>query len=133
MRRAAILVCFAPLPLAASAQDGNSPPAEFFVGQYRMVGTDTTGGLVDLQLRLDIVAHGLAASTCAAPDAGLLVLPGPDGDHYLEGNVAGHALVCDYFMSYENNPMLTCFGDWKTRLTLWVADFAFDQPLSCGD
>jgi hypothetical protein len=133
MKRAALWVCLAALPLAVSAQDGNSPPAAFFVGQYRMVGTDAAGGLVDVRLRLDIAAEGLIVSTCAAPDAGLLRLPSPDGDHYLEGNAAGHALICDYFMSYENNPMLTCFGDAETRLTLWIADFAFDQPLSCSD
>jgi hypothetical protein len=132
MIRAAVCTCLAMLPFTASAQDGNSAPAGFFVGQYRMIGTDATGGLVDLAVRLDVAAVGLAASTCDAPDAGLLALPGPDGDHYLEGDIAGYALTCDYFVSYENNPMLTCFGDGRTRLTLWVADFGFAAPLSCG-
>jgi hypothetical protein len=116
----------------ATAQDANSPPADFFVGQYRMIGTDATGGLVDLAVRLDLAAGGLAASTCDAPDAGALALPGADGDHYLEGDIAGHALICDYFISYENNPMLTCFGDGDTRLTLWVAEFGFAAPLACN-
>jgi hypothetical protein len=133
MRLHALGASLAALPLAAMAETGNAPPPDFFAGQYRMIGTDATGALVDLMLRLDPSPRGLDASTCETADAGYLALPGPDGDHYLEGGIAGHALVCDHFISYENYPMITCFGDGDTRLTLWVADIGFDAPLSCGD
>ena len=80
MKFAALALCLLNLPVAVGAQDGNSPAADFFVGQYRMVGTDAKGVLVDLALRLDIAGQGLVVSTCDAPDAGSLALPGPEGD-----------------------------------------------------
>ncbi len=134
MKHAAILACLAALPHAALAQDGNSPPPDFFVGQYRMIGVDASGP-VDTPLRLDLAPQGLAVSTCAAADAGLLVLPGPTSeDRYIDGTIEGRILTCDHFLTWENYALLACYGDddRNTRLTLWPADFP-GAPLSCAD
>jgi hypothetical protein len=132
MKHACLGLLLATLPFAASAEDRWNYSPEFFVGQYRMIGIDASGP-VDIALRLDLAPQGLAVSTCAAPDAGLLVLPGPESeDRFIEGTIEGRVLSCDHFMTWQNYALLACYGEDDARLTLWGADFP-DDPLSCSD
>lgn len=52
---------------------------------------------------------------------------------FLVGNIDGFALHCQYFIDHDNYPLLACFGEDGTRLTLWPHndDFAI-APLTCG-
>jgi hypothetical protein len=128
----ATTLCLLANALPVLAEGSQSPPPEFFMGLYRMVGVDASGP-VDKPLRLDPAPQGLAVSTCDLPDAGLLVLPGPlSADRYIDGSIEGRRLTCDHFITWGNYGLLACYGedDSQTRLTLWPEEAA-EAALPC--
>jgi hypothetical protein len=120
------------LPGLAMAESADTFPEEFFVGQYRLVGTSPEGPL-DESVRLDSDDGGLAVGLCGLPDAGRLVLPAQSGaEHYIEGRIGTRDVVCDPFMTYENYPLLACYGADGALLTLWPQE-DFAAALDCGE
>jgi hypothetical protein len=66
---------------------------------------------------------------------GTMVLPQVSGDeHYVNAVIGGRSLTCDAFSTYQNYPILACYGDGDStaRLTLWPTD-TFSDPLRCVD
>jgi hypothetical protein len=127
MRR--MVMCFCLLAGPALAQD---PPAAFYVGLYRMIGVDEAGS-IDQPLRIDAQGEKLTVSVCGA--RGTMVLPHASGDeHYINVVIKGRSLTCEPFLTYDNYPLLACYGDGDStaRLTLWPAD-NFSDPLRCGN
>lgn len=119
------------MPSSALAEIADPFPLDFFVGQYRMVGT-APGGPVDESVRLDPEDGGLEVRLCGPADGGRLVLPSQsDGDHYIEGRIGTRDVVCDPFMTYENYPLLACYGADGALLTLWPGE-DFAGTLDCG-
>jgi hypothetical protein len=118
-------------PGLALAEGADPFPLVFFTGQYRMIGTSPAGP-VDQALRLEPQGADLAVILCGAGDGGRLVMPSQLGaDHYIEGRIGAEDVVCDPFMTYENTPLLACYSETGSLLTLWPGvDFA--APLDCG-
>ncbi len=134
MKRQALGLTLASVLSVAAATDvqgADTFPQAFFTGQYRMIGQSALGP-VDLPLRLDPAGADLGVSLCGEPDGGQLTLPSQTGgDHYLEGRIGTEDVVCDPFMTYENYPLLACYSDTGSLLTLWPGpDFA--AALDCG-
>lgn len=129
MKRLSACLLVAAVPVLAQETDGF--PQAVFTGQYRMIGQGAEGA-VDLALRLDPAGAALSVSLCGMADGGQLVLPSQSGgDHYIHGRIGTEDVVCDPFMTYENYPLLACYSDTGSLLTLWPgADFA--APLDCG-
>lgn len=126
-----VLTCLMMLMPSLALAEGADPfPLEFFVGQFRMIGTSPEGP-VDEGVRLEPEDGGLDVKLCGAADGGRLVLPSPPGDHYIEGRIGIRDVVCDPFMTYENYPLLACYGADGALLTLWPGD-DFGGALDCG-
>ncbi len=115
-------------PIAAEEREA---PLSFYVGQYRVIGTGP-GGPVDYPLRLDEVGLELKVSLCRTEDGGSLVPLKDEGWPYFEGRIGPEPMICEPFWNYDNYPVVLCYGDTGSRLTLWPAgDFA--APLACSD
>ncbi len=123
------MLCLAAIP--AVAQD-RTPPPEFFIGTYRMIGTGPAGP-VDQQLRLERGDDGnLKVLICGLADAGGLALPAPQAEGpYLEGRIGAEPVSCEAFSDYDNYPAILCYGNNGARLTLWP-DGDFATPPACG-
>jgi hypothetical protein len=124
-----LTICALAVPSALFAQ---TPSADYYVGLYRMIGRDSTGP-VDQLLRIDTNGEDLMVSICG--ELATLVMPSQSGDeHYINGTLRGESVTCDPFNTYQNYPLLACYGDGDhaVRLTLWPAD-TFAEPLNCVD
>jgi hypothetical protein len=101
------------------AQDQAVPAPDFYQGQYRMIGVGPDG-TVDENLRLDVSGDGIGVSICGIADGGKLRLPkGTEDDPYVDGTIKGRAVICEAFWTFENYPLLACYGADGARLTLW--------------
>jgi hypothetical protein len=122
-----MVICLSVWACPAPAQD---PPAAFYVGLYRVIGVDDAGP-VDQIVRIDAQGENLIVSMCGV--LATMVLPHAAGDeHYINAVIGGKSLTCDPFSTYDNYPLLACYGDGDSiaRLTLWPAD-SFSDPLNC--
>ena len=120
------------LSLIAGPALPKDPPAAFYVGLYRMIGVDDSGP-VDQVVRIDAEGEELIVSICRA--RATMVLPHAAGDeHYITAVIDGRSLTCDPLSTYDNYPLLACYGDGDStaRLTLWPTD-TFSEPLNCVD
>jgi hypothetical protein len=114
------------------AQENAVPPPDFYQGQYRMIGV-APDGAVDENLRLDMAGDGLAVSICGVTDGGQLRLPkGTEEDPYVDGTIKGRAVICEAFWTFENYPLLACYGADGARLTLWPQG-DFGAALECAN
>jgi hypothetical protein len=124
-----LIICALLAPTLGTAQDA---PAAYYVGLYRMIGLDDAGP-VDEMLHIATNGETLIVSICGG--LGSLVLPSQSGDeHYINGTLRGVSVTCDHFNTYQNYPLLACYGDGDSdaRLTLFPADNA-SEPLRCID
>jgi hypothetical protein len=133
MNRAAALAL---LTLAASgAMADDAPPAEFFRGLYDVIGI-AKGQPFRMALRLEPEGAGLAVRLCnasAEPET-LAVDTQADSGPFMGGSIGGLRVSCEYFIDWDNYPLLACYGldGQDTRLTLWpdAANFA-EGRLDC--
>ncbi len=129
----AMALCLIAVPAIAAADDYPPPGLEFYIGHYQLIGKSASGALVDTMLRLDASGTDLQVTMCGLPDAGRLVLPEVSGgDHYIEGRIGDHEVVCDPFMTYQNDALLACYTDAGALLTLWPGP-VLSAALDCGN
>ena len=100
----------------AMAQD--PPPPVYFTGTYRMVGT-APDGPVDMTVRLVPDAAALVLSGCDGTAGRLEFDTGFEGGFFLNGDLSGLPVMCQFFNDYDNYPLIACAHEDDMRLTLW--------------
>jgi hypothetical protein len=120
-------LCFAAIPAVAQEI---SPPS-FYDGVYRMIGV-TPAGPLDQKLRLTPAEDGnLKVSLCDTPDGGGLKPPAAAAeDPFLDGRIGAESVSCEPFHNWDNYPVIICYGDSGSRMTLWP-EGDFSAALTC--
>jgi hypothetical protein len=100
------------------------PDLSYFEGRYEVVGRTEKGPFEDvLELTIKLGGGELYVKSCEV-GPGIMVV-----DRSAEGRFASIAfgtftVECQWFNTWDNYPLIACYDDGRTRLTLWPANEA---------
>jgi hypothetical protein len=102
----------------AMAQD--APPPDFFAGRYEVIGRDAVGPVDDV-LQMRVKGANLAVESCTRGAGQMVIDRGGEGP-FAALTLGDQTLECQWFNTWDNYPLLTCYDNGKARLTLWPAN-----------
>lgn len=103
-----------------------APTPEYFAGRYEMIGRDATGPVEEV-LELTVQGMDLTIGSCAQGPGQLVVDRSGEGP-FATLALGDRTLDCQWFNTWDNYPLLTCYDDANTRLTLWPTPATTDCP-----
>jgi hypothetical protein len=124
MMRVMVVCGLALLPMGAQAQ--GVPENVYFVGRYEVTGRDAKGPVAEV---LELLEQGprLVVKSCRK-GAGEMVVDASGEGSFAAITLGDWDLTCQWFNTWENYPLLACYNDAGTRLTLWPAN----EVAGCG-
>jgi hypothetical protein len=105
-------------PIAAQAQ--GVPENVYFVGRYEVTGRDGKGPVDDVVQLLE-QGQTLTVKSCNK-GAGEMVVDRSGEGPFATIKLGDWDLECQWFNTWDNYPLLACYDDGRTRLTLWPAN-----------
>jgi hypothetical protein len=94
------------------------PDASYFAGRYEVTGRDAKGP-VDEIWRLTGQGQDVKVERCAGGAPGTMVVDQSGEGSFATITLGERELECQWFNTWDNYPLIACYDDANTRLTLW--------------